>query len=142
MIFNLKYEKDREKFKELVRKYYEENATIEISKKRAKRGIAQNRYLHLILGWFALEYGCTIDEVKVEFFKKTCNREIFERENPKRPGTHVLRSTRDLNTLEMTTAIERFRNYSAGSAGIYLPSPNEQEFLSHIEREISNNLYV
>lgn len=142
MIFNLKYEKDREKFKELVRKYYEESTTVEISKKRAKRSIAQNRYLHLILGWFALEYGCTIDEVKVEFFKKTCNREIFERENTKRPGTYVLRSTRDLNTLEMTTAIERFRNYSAGTAGIYLPSPNEQEFLLHIEREISNSLYV
>lgn len=39
----------------------------------------------------------------------------------------------------MTTAIERFRNYSVAQAGIYLPAPNENQFLIHIQQEIERN---
>jgi hypothetical protein len=39
----------------------------------------------------------------------------------------------------MTTAIERFRNWSSAVAGIYLPSANEQEFLIHIRQIVEEN---
>jgi hypothetical protein len=39
----------------------------------------------------------------------------------------------------MTTAIERFRNWSSQEAGVYLPSPDEREFLREIEMEIYRN---
>lgn len=35
------------------------------------------------------------------------------------------RSTADLDTKELTTAIDRFRNYSSKEAGIYLPEPSD-----------------
>lgn len=142
MIFNLQYEKDREDFIKLSGKLFDAKATVELTEKRPKRSLKQNSYLHLALSWFALEYGCSLEEAKIDFFKRMWNEKIFVRKNPQRPGTTYLRSTTDLTDKEMQTAIERFRNYSASEAGIYIPAPNESEFLSHIEREISRNKYL
>lgn len=142
MIFNLQYEKDREDFIKLSGKLFDAQATVELTEKRPKRSLKQNSYLHLALSWFAIEYGCSLDEAKVDFFKRMWNSDLFIRENPQRLGTTYLRSTADLSDKEMQTAIERFRNFSASEAGIYIPSPNEREFLSHIEREISRSTYL
>lgn len=70
-----------------------------------------------------------------------CNRDIFEREKTNKKGKIIktLRSSSELSTGEMTLAIERFRNYSSAQAGIYLPSPNENEFLLHIQQEIEKD---
>lgn len=46
------------------------------------------------------------------------------------------RSSANLTTAEMTQAIDRFRNWSASECGIYLPSPNEEDFLQSIEVEM------
>ena len=140
MILNLKYEKDRETFSKKFTEYLSASCIVELTKKHEQRTINQNSYLHLILGWFANEYGCTLDEVKVRFFKRKVNSNIFLKEGKK--GDYVLRSTRELTTKEMTDAIDRFRNWSASEAGIYLPSPNETQFLNHIQREISNNKFI
>lgn len=40
---------------------------------------------------------------------------------------------------EMTLSIERFRNWSAQVAGIYLPSTADRDALFEIEREVRNN---
>ncbi|MBQ7819635.1 MAG: hypothetical protein IJ341_08060 [Bacteroidales bacterium] len=140
MILNLNYEKDREVFHKKTEEYLSSRCTIELTKKHGQRTLSQNSYLHLILGWFANEYGCTLDEVKVRFFKRKVNPNIFLKEGKR--GDYVLRSSKELTTKEMTDAIDRFRNWSASEAGIYLPSPNETEFLSHIQREITNNKYI
>lgn len=140
MILNLNYEKDREIFLKKTSEYLSSHSTVELTKKHEQRSINQNSYLHLILGWFANEYGCTLDEVKVRFFKRKVNSNIFLKEGKK--GDYVLRSTRELTTKEMTDAIDRFRNWSASEAGIYLPFPNETQFLNHIQREISNNKFI
>lgn len=140
MILNLNYEKDREIFLKKTSEYLSSHSTVELTKKHEQRSINQNSYLHLILGWFANEYGCTLDEAKVRFFKRKVNSNIFLKEGKK--GDYVLRSTRELTTKEMTDAIDRFRNWSASEAGIYLPSPNETQFLNHIQREISNNKFI
>jgi len=47
-----------------------------------------------------------------------------------------LRSSRDLDTAEMTTAIERFRNWSSAVAGLYIPSPNETDALFEAQRQM------
>ena len=126
----------------------DKGATVELTEKKPLRSIKQNRYLHLILGLFALEYGETLDYVKSEFFKLTANPEIFvyERVNQKTGEVRsALRSSADLDTREMTIAIERFRNWSSQTAGIYLPAPNEDKFLEQIARDLEmydNKLYV
>jgi hypothetical protein len=141
MIYNLTNEYEVPKFKEKVAKILSEQATVELKKVYPKRSLAQNNYLHLLLGYFGSEYGLSIEEVKLDIFKRTCNPDLFKRSGTNKKGLRVefLRSTAELSTAEMTTAIERFRNWSSAVAGIYLPSANEQEFLIHIRQVIEEN---
>ena len=141
MIFNLNNPYEIDKFKEYVNKLYAQRAIVEVKKKLPNRSLAQNSYLHLILSWFACETGYSLEEVKLDYFKKTCNRDLFVRKKINKKGNEVtyVRSSSDLDTLEMTTAIDRFRNYASAQAGIYLPSPNESQFLTYIEQEIERN---
>lgn len=50
-----------------------------------------------------------------------------------------LRSSAELTTGEMTLSIDRFRNWSASVAGIYLPAANEQQALIYAQQEIERN---
>lgn len=116
---------------------------IEVTEYKPKRTSPQNRYLHLILGLFAIEVGHSVEFVKTEYFKKLCNRELFvERVTDKYAGeVEILRSSKDLDSAEMTTAIERFRNWASEEGGIYIPAPHEEEFLAAIEQELKRQRY-
>lgn len=115
------------------------NGIVELTEKKARRSNQQNAYLHVILGYFAMETGNTLEWVKQQYFKKLVNAEIFIREQDDKylGRLKVLRSSADLDSAEMTTAIDRFRNWASSEAGIYLPSPNEEEMLSLMEVELS-----
>lgn len=138
MIYDLCNPYDREKFKRRVNALYQRQNVVELSEHKPRRTTPQNSYLHLLLGMFAMETGNTLEFVKQEYFKRLVNPDLFvEHRYDKYLGEiEVLRSSRDLDTGDMTTAIERFRNWSASEADIYLPAPNEQEFLDSIEREM------
>lgn len=142
MIYNptipIDVERAKERFKWLISK----GKTFELTEKRAKRSISQNNYLHLIIGWYAWDYGETFDYIKQKVFKKEVNREIFKTEYINRKTGEIRtdwRSTADLNTKEMTTAIDRFRDYASKEAGIYLPEPNDLVHLQEIEKELNNH---
>ena len=141
MLFDLSNEYDRVRFDEYTAKLKGERCKVEVTRKKYARTMRQNRYLHLLLGYFASEFGYSLDEVKYEFFKKKCNREIFEREGVNKRGRQVryMRSSADLNTREMTEAIESFRNWSAAECGLYLPSPSEADALFYAEKEVEKN---
>lgn len=111
---------------------------FELTEKKPKRSLSQNRYLHTILGFFACETGNTLEWVKQQYFKKLVNPAIFirEKEDKYLGKVKVLRSSADLDTAEMTTAIERFRNFASAECGIYLPEPNEEHLLQMMELEI------
>ena len=130
-IFNLKNEYDIPKFKAYVNKLFQERAVVEVRKKLPNRTLSQNSYLHLLLGYFGSEYGCSLDEAKIDFYKRTCNKKGKE--------VTYLRSSAELTTGEMTLSIDRFRNWSASVAGIYLPSANEQQMLIFAQQEIERN---
>lgn len=137
MIFDLKH--DKERFKEYADKLLVEEALVELTKKD-KRSNQQNRYLHLILGWFALATGYSVEEVKLNIFKIQCNPDLFKEKTIGRNGLSriQIKSTSALSSDDMTTAIERFRNFSA-EQGIYLPAPNEEQFLAEIRKELDRN---
>lgn len=143
MIFNLgnPYEVDR--YKEYVNHLYSKKAIVEVKEKKKNRSLKQNAYLHVILSYFACQYGCTLDEVKLDFYKRLCNKDLFVIKKTNRLGKEVetVRSSSDLDSGEMTTSIERFRNWSASTAGIYLPSPYENDFIIHCQQEIERNKY-
>lgn len=141
MIYNLNNPWEVQNLKEHLKKLIAKGGLVELKRKSPQRSLNQNRYLHMILGYFGCEYGLSLDETKVDIFKRECNRDLFEREAVNKHGRAVkyLRSSADLNSAEMTLAIERFRNWSASVAGIYLPSPNEEQFLAYCEQEIERN---
>ena len=138
MIYNLSNDFDKQRFKVRCNALYKQGGVVDLTAKKEQRTIPQNRYLHLILGWFAIETGNTLGFVKQEYFKRHINPDlcVVEIDDKHLGKVSVLRSSRDLNTAEMTTAIERFRNWSSAEAGVYLPSPDEQAFLQSIEIEM------
>ena len=115
------------------------NSIVELTEKKPRRSDQQNKYLHVILGYFAMETGNTLEWVKQQYFKKLVNGEIFikEQEDKYLGKIKILRSSADLDSAEMTTAIDRFRNWASAEAGVYLPTANEDELLSLMEVEIA-----
>lgn len=143
MIYNTSNLVERQKAITRIKKLLDNKSVIEITEKKPTRTIKQNRYLHLILGFFGSETGYTLEEVKQEIFKKIVNPALFyEGEIGEIVTIQRWRSTADLDTLEMTQAIEKFRDYSSAEAGIYLPSPDEKDFLLQIEIELKNNQII
>lgn len=141
MIYDLCNPYDRETFKRRVNAMYKRQNVVELSEHKPRRTSPQNRYLHVILGEFAMQTGNTMDYVKVEYFKRLCNRELFVRtkyDDLAKKEVEILRSSKDLDTGEMTTAIERFRNWAAAEAGIELPEPQDQKWIAYIEREMQH----
>ncbi len=142
MIYNPNIPFDLQRAKERFKWLIQKGKTFELTEKRQKRSIQQNSYLHLILGWYAWEYGETMEYIKQEVFKKQINTEIFKTEYiNKKTGEfrEDWKSTADLNTKEMTIAIDRFRDYASKEAGIYLPEPSDLIYLQEIEKELKNN---
>ena len=66
--------------------------------------------------------------------------ELFSRQFTNKRGQTVvrLRSTHDLTTDEMTLAIDRFKNYSASVAGLYLPDSTEYKALLWAQKQVDD----
>lgn len=149
MIYNPKNQLHRKQAIEKLAHFIKQGKRFELKAKHDRRSISQNSYLHLILTWFGIETGYTLEEVKQDIFKKLVNSNLFyEGEfEGKIKGLKVerFRSTASLDTAEMTLAIDRFRDFSSKECGIYLPEPRELSLLQDLENEISkfnNQQYV
>lgn len=128
-----------------LEKLISDKKVFELTEKKPVRTLRQNAYLHTCLGYFASQTGNTLEYVKREYFKILCNRDLFVREvDDKYLGRiKVLRSSAELDTAEMTTAIERFRNFSASQAGIYIAAPEESRLIQLMEIETEKSkLYL
>ena len=148
MIFDTSNPIQAKKFKERVNYLFQKRAKVEVVEKKKNRTYNQNNYLHLILGWFALEYGETLEYTKQIIFKDWVNEHIFKVEFVNKKTGEVRdrwRSTSELNTKEMSEATERFRNYSVQKLGLYLPEPKDIAHLEEIEnqlKEYQNQIYL
>ena len=138
MLYDLRNPLDRDRFKRRCNALYQKQGIVDLSEK-TQRSIQQNKFLHLLLGYLAMETGNTLDYVKEVFYKRTANKELFlrEKEDEILGKVEYLRSSADLSKEEMTLSIDRFRDWSSQTAGVYLPAANEQEFLASIEYELS-----
>lgn len=141
MIYDLNTDIDRARFEKKVVALQQKRVLVELSEKKPRRTHPQNAYLHLLIGEFAMQTGNTLDWVKQEYFKRHCNAEMFVRrrtDDLTRKEVEVLRSSRDLDTGEMTTAIDRFKQWAAVECGIDLPDAEDKEWLGYIEREMQH----
>lgn len=140
MIYNLAKDFDRDRFKSRSEFLISKGKIVELTEKTG-RSLKQNNYLFLLFNIFAMDYGCSIDFVKEEFFKKLVNPDIFIRKKEdKTIGEYeYLRSTSDLTKDEMTAAIDKFKIWANDSAGIFLPDSFTEEERWEIERQIQMN---
>lgn len=142
MVYDLNTDIDRIRYEKRVKSLLDRRTVVELSERKPRRTTPQNAYLHLLIGEFAMQTGNTTEWVKSEYFKRHCNRELFVRkkhdELTKRE-VEVLRSSRDLDTGEMTTAINRFKEWACAECGIDLPDAEDREWLGYIEREMQHN---
>lgn len=131
----------KEQFKSRSAKLAESGKIIELTEKKPKRSLQSNKYLHVILGYFACETGNTLEWVKQQYYKKLVNPNIFirEKEDPYLGRIKILRSSSDLESDEFSLSIDRFRNWASAECGIYLPSPEEDRLIQLMEIEIERN---
>lgn len=115
MVYDLSKELDKKRAAERFQFLLNKGVKIELTERKKKRTIQQNAYLHALIGYFAIETGNTMEWVKQKYFKLLCNKELFVREKEDEFLGHVKysRSSADLDTGEMTLAIERFRDWQA-----------------------------
>ena len=138
MIFETSNQIEAEKAKVYFNFLLNGSKTIEIKAKRKRRSIPQNSYLHLILSAFGLNFGYTLEEVKQQIFKEHLNSDIFyEGEKEGIVKVKSWRSSANLNTKEMTTAINRFLDFSS-KLGYLLPDPQNLVYIQQLEREVNN----
>lgn len=145
MKYDLTNPVDKQRFKDRSNKLFEERAFVELRKILPVRTHQQNKYMHVLFAYFAIEYGEKAAYVKQEIFKKVVSPLIFKTEFTNKKTGEVRedwRSSADLDTGELTIAIDRFRDYASKEAGIYLPEPHEEEFLRSCEVEISKNNWI
>lgn len=139
MIFNTEQTYDAERASTYLNNLIKNKKIVEIKQVRQKRSISQNNYLHLILTWFAIEYGERLEYIKQHIFKEVVNPTIFITEYVNEKTGEIrddLRSTSELTTEEMTIAIDTFRDYASKEAGIYLPEPWDLAAINLMELEI------
>lgn len=139
MLFNLSNPLDVQNARTRLNLLIERGAMAIIEEKKLRRSLPQNSYLHLLLGYFASQTGCTLEWVKERYYKLAANRELFlaSRTDPVTgKPTNYLRSSALLTSDEMALSITRFRNWAAAEAGIYLPEAHSQAELAALQIEV------
>lgn len=141
MLYRLSNEFEFRRFFQRAKTLYRRGSVVELKEKKS-RTLPQNSYLHVMLSYFATQIGESTEYVKRHYFKEYVNPDIFitHKIDPllkQRVGT--LKSSSELTTEEMTLAIDRFRNWSAKTAGIYIPSSSDVAMIREMEVEISKN---
>ena len=141
MIYNTSNPLDKANFLLRAKKLAESGKVIELTEKKPRRSLPQNKYLHVILAYFGTQTGNTLEWVKQQYYKKLVNPDLFirEKEDKYLGRIKVLRSSADLDTAEMSLSIDRFRNWSAQEAGVYIPAADEAILIQQMEICIERN---
>ena len=125
---------------DMIARAKEQHFEIEIKKWRPRRTQKQNGYYHFICAYFAHVYGCTIFEAENVYMKQFAARDIFEVEYTDKEGRTAtyFKSSADLNTAEMSSAIKNFLAY-ADMVQIPIPLPDDEIGIKTCEREMERS---
>lgn len=141
MIYDTSNPLDKANFLLRAKKLAESGVIVDLTEKKPRRSLPQNKYLHVILAYFGAQTGNTLEWVKQQYYKKLVNPDLFirEKEDKYLGRIKVLRSSADLDTSEFSLSIERFRNWAAQEPGIYIPSADEAILIQQMEIEIERS---
>lgn len=139
MKFDLSIESESQKAVEYFNKLEDQKSLIELKKVSPKRSLSQNNYLHLLIGYFAQNFGYTAAEAKLVYKYINSNLYCYKKKIYEgRPPFMFIRSSADLTVDEMTKSIDRFREWSE-KQGCPLPTATDQGWLREIENEIERS---
>lgn len=141
MVYDTSNPLDKANFLLRAKKLAESGKIVELTEKKPRRSLPQNKYLHVLLAYFGTQTGNTLEWVKQQYYKKLVNPDLFirEKEDKYLGRIKVLRSSADLDTSEFSLSVERFRNWASQEAGVYLPSADEYIIIQQMEIEIERN---
>tara|TARA_R110002153_G_scaffold113889_3_gene256433 strand:+ start:993 stop:1406 length:414 start_codon:yes stop_codon:yes gene_type:complete len=116
------------------------NETMIISKFKVElrrilpcRSLSINKYLHVCIDLYAIEFGYTAEEAKTDL-KRRCKFIVYEKH-----GTKFLKETKKLNNKECSEFVEWIRNYAA-QHNLYIPTSEEYKTNKfNIDKEINKN---
>lgn len=132
MKLDLSIDYDKNKATTYMGKLMDKGCMVELKEIKEKRSISQNAYLHVCFSIIALETGYSLQEAKVLMKRAYGEGMVYVKNNQK-----FLRSTADLDTLEMTHFIDWLRSFSLDQWGCYIPTSEEYlQNQNHIERQI------
>ena len=133
MKYDLSKEQDKISAQVRLNKLNVDGNVIELTKVREKRTILQNKYLHICISLFGINFGYTLDEAKT-LLKRECSWMTYEKN-----GKKFLRHTSQMQTDELTKFIDWLRTYSA-QHGYYILSADEYKYNSvSIDNEIERH---
>jgi len=135
MKYNTAIEAEATAANEYFDKLVDAGKVVEVKEIRKSRSLNQNNYLHLLLGAFGLNFGYSIEESKQIFKRLSQDTFYYYKKDSKGKKVWFIRSTADLNTKQMSDAIDKFMKYSAEN-GYALPLATDEAWL----REISNQI--
>lgn len=140
MLYDLSNDFDRKRFDARSESLKKNEKVVELTD-RTRRTVVQNNYLHYALGYFAIEYGESLDYVKEHFFKRRWNPDTFVIKKRDRilGEVTILRSSSDISQEDMSTAISRFKHFSAKEAGINIPDAFTEEERRYLAVLIEKN---
>ena len=134
MKYDLSKSYDRQKAREYLSKLIESESKVELKKIHPKRSLSQNSYLHVLFNLWGSEFGYTIDEAKdtvkdaLGYTDEAAKGNLLNQIIPfSRVSVHR-KKTSEMDSKELTIFIDKFRDWSADTCGLYLPS--SEEFLS------------
>ena len=105
MLFDLSNELQAENFKKRCNMLFKKKCIVDLTEKKPQRTIRQNSYLHAALGYFGLQFGYRIEEVKEWYFKGICNPDLFVKtihDVVTGQERKVFKSSSELDTEQMT----------------------------------------
>jgi hypothetical protein len=133
MRYNLSNSKEAKAAMSYLERLILKNRIVEIKKVDPRRSLNQNKYLHVLLASWGLQFGWKQHEAKQIY--KELNKDIYE---IKKQGRTILRSSAELNSAEMSKSIDVFRHHSQ-LMGYPLPLATNKEWIMQLQNEIERN---
>ena len=104
-------------------------ALVELKEGRGGQ-TSSSAYLHILIAYFAEQYGCSVTTARETIFKLSANPAVFVRYATCRDGQTVLDplAIKDIPEDTLNECIDRFKTY-ARAKGIYLPDKEDRRFM-------------
>ncbi len=131
---------DRDQLRRAIKRFREaalarKKIILIVPDPKSKQDRSQKNYAHVLFQILAMETGWTYDYCKYDYFKRSCNPDIFiyDRPNPKTGElTEELRSIEDPG-INLTMAIQRMKTRALVDCQVNLPEPNNKAELERYE---------